>query len=163
MSDILVSISSIAGESALTGYDGQIECVAMSHVVDLPVVPGNAARVEGTSRHGAIEFTHLLDIASPGLRLAVSAGQNLGEVVITRHRMLGGESRPVETITISDVYVVRVDLDTPVNANGRPEDEPHESFSLEYSRIVWESKRFTAGVESGSVTGGFDLSTASVV
>lgn len=164
MSDILVSIDSIAGESTLSGYENQIECVALRHVIDLPIVPQSTARVEGTSRHGAIEFEHFVDLATPGLRLAVSAGQNLGEVTVTRLKMVGGDLKPVEIIKLAEAYVVRVDLETQINAeNGRMADEPNESFALEYGMITWETKKFVAGTEAGAITAAFSVADSKKV
>lgn len=164
MSDIMVKINGIEGESQLTGFEGQIECLAMRHAIDLPVVAHGASRVEGASKHGAVELDHSFDIATPALRLAVSAGVNLGEAVITRMRMVGGESRPAEIITLGNVYVVRVDVDTPVDATtGRPGEEPMETFSLEYSDIRWDYKKFVNGVEAGSVQGAWSSATQSTM
>lgn len=162
MSDIMVAIDGIAGESKLIGYNGQIECLAMRHVIDLPVVARGATRVEGASRHGPIEFDHPFDIASPGLRLALSAGSNLGEVVITRMRLIGGSSQAAEIITLGNTYVVRMDVETFVNAEtGRSEEDAIESFALEYSDIRWDYKKYVNGVETGSVQGAWSSATQS--
>ena len=160
MSDFLVKIDGIAGESNLTGYEEQIDCIALRHAIDLPVVATGATRVEGSSRHGPIEMDHALDVASPALRLALSAGTNLGQVVITRMRMVGGESRPAEIITLNNVYVVRIDVDVPTDeSTGRPADEPIETFALEYGDISWDYKKFANGVEAGSVQGAWSTIT----
>ena len=157
MSDILVKISSIKGESNLAGYAEQIECVSMRHTIDLPVVADNATRTEGASMHGAVELMHAVDRASPLLRAEALAGTNLNEVVITRMGQIEGETKPVETITLSNVYVVRVDLDAPVDlATMLPVDEPQETFALEYSQIVWN-------FESGNSRGGWSTSTLAKV
>jgi len=158
MSDILVNISGISGESTLAGYEKQIECLAMRHAIDLPVVARGASRVEGASRHGPIELDHTLDLATAGLRTALLSGLNLGQVVITRMRMLEGASTPVETITLNNVYVVRIDLDTGVDqTTGRSADDPVETFSLEYSDIQWDYKKHVDGVEAGSVQGSWSV------
>lgn len=163
MSDFMVKIASIAGESTLLGFEDQIECLAMRHAIDLPVVARGAARVEGASRHGPIELEHSIDIATPALRLALSSGTNLGSVEITRMRMIGGESRPAEIIMLGNVYVVRIDVDTPVDPNtGRSAEEPAETFSLEYSDIRWDYKKFVGGMEAGSVQGAWSTATQTV-
>lgn len=154
MSDILVAVPDLEGESALPGYEGQIECMAMRHAIDLPVVSRGSTRVEGASRHGPVELDHSFDLASAGLRMALSAGQNLGKLTITRMRMLGGASVAAEIITLNNVYVVRIDLDTPVNpATGRSSEDPMETFFLEYGDITWDYKKHANGVEVGSVQG----------
>ena len=163
MSDVMVNIGSIAGESGMRGYEGQIECVSIRHAIDLPVVAQGATRTEGASHHGAIELTHTIDQASPSLRLAVSAGTNLGTVTITRMRAVGGEIRPIETITLGNAYIVRVDVDTPVSSNGFPAAEPTEMFSIEYSDIQWDYKYYVDGVDGGSVQSGWSTATQTVI
>lgn len=164
MSDILVQINGIGGESQMAGYEKQIECMAMRHVIDLPVVSRGAARVEGTSRHGAIALEHTLDVASPALRLSLAAGTNLGDVVITRLSMVGGQANAVETVHLSNVYVVRVDVDTPLNtATGRPAEDLIEVFELEYSDIRWQSKLITDGVERSAVSAGWSATQQTVI
>ncbi len=161
MSNILVKIDAIQGDATLTGYEGQIECMSMRHAIDLPVVSGDI-RVEGTSRHGPIELMHTVDKATPALKLAASMGTNLGTVTITRMRMIGGQSRPVETVKVGNAFVVRVDVDTPIDsATNEPADEPMETFSLEYSDIVWDQKYYVNDVERGSVQGSWSSSTQS--
>ena len=164
MAEFMVRINSIPGESELTGYADQIECGSMHHAIDLPVVATGATRTEGASRHGAIELTHSIDKATPLLRHAASAGTNLGQVVITRMRMIGGSSKLAETITLANAYVVRVDTDTTLDAaQQRPAEEPTEAFSLDYSEIKWETKWYVDGDEKGTVRGGWSTATQAVV
>ena len=163
MSDIMVQIGGMEGESSLTGFEGQIECLSMRHAIDLPVVAQGATRTEGASRHGAIELLHSFDKASPALRLGVSAGTNLGKVKITRMRIIGGESRPAEIISLNNVYVIRVDVDTMLDATTmEPSEEPTETFYLEYSDIRWDYKYYVDGTERGSVQGSWSNSVQSV-
>ena len=164
MAEYMVKITSIPGESELAGYKDQIECGGLHHAIDLPVVATGATRTEGASRHGAIELTHSIDKATPLLRHAASAGTNLGEVIITRMRMVGGSSKPAEVITLGNAYVVRVDTDTTLDATQRqPAEEPTEAFSLDYSEIKWEAKHFVDGDEIGVVRGGWSTATQAVV
>ena len=160
MSDIMVKISSIAGESEFTDYVGQIECTAAKHVVQLPVVSTGSQRTEGASQHGAYELSHAIDKASPGLRLAASAGTNLNEVVITTLHSSGGKYTPMETVTLQNAYVVELGLETPLDPETRePDEEPVETFSLEYSAIKWEYHEVQDGTAKGTVAGEFDVST----
>ena len=143
MSEIMVNFSgaNIDGESRMKGYVGQVECVAMRHAIHLPVTAQGTARTEAVSRHGAIELVHSIDKASPALRLAASAGTNLKKVKITRLRNVKGTVRPAEIISLNNVYVVRVDVDTPVDPlTNLPMDDVEETFSLEYTDIQWDYK-----------------------
>ncbi len=156
MSDILVKISSIDGEATKSGFEKQIECQTMRHAIDLPVVTHGSTRTEGTSQHGAIELRHKLDKASPALRHACAAGANLGTVTISRMQMVGGENRLAETIELGDVYVSRVDTETPVDpAEQAPVEEPEEVFALDYSNIKWSYRQYSDGAEAGTVSGGW--------
>ena len=161
MSNIMVKIDAIEGEATLGGFEGQIQCSSMRHAIDLPVVAGEI-RVEGTSRHGAVELLHPIDTATPSLKLAASVGSNIGTVTITRMRMIGGQARPAEIITLGNVFVVRVDTDTHVDpATREPADEPVEIFSLEYSDIIWEHKHYVNDAEQGLVSGSWSTATQS--
>ena len=152
MSDILVSIPGVEGESTLTGFERQIECDSLRHAIDLPVVSTGATRTEGASQHGPVELSHAVDSASPSLRLAVAAGTNLGKVTITRMQTLSGQSRPSEIIELGNAYATRVDTDTPYDSTtNMPGEEPIELFALEYSDIRWSYKYYVDGVERGSV------------
>jgi type VI secretion system Hcp family effector len=163
MSDIMVKIGSIPGEGTLKGYEGQIECLSMRHAIELPVVVTGASRAEGASQHGPIELCHPLDKASPILRLAASAGVNLGKVTITRIQIIEGSPKPAEVITLNNAYAIRIDTDTPVDAvSGQPGEEPLETFSLEYSDITWDFKHYVNGVEKGAVQGSWSTAMQSI-
>ena len=114
MADYLVKIDGIEGEATLSGYEGWIECVSMKHAISLPVVAQASGRTEGTSRHGAMLMMHAIDKATPALKLACSAGANVGDVEVHRMRMIGGQARPVEQISMSRVMVSEVGIDTPI-------------------------------------------------
>lgn len=162
MSTIYVKIAGVDGGSEHPEFSGQIECAAMRHSIDLPVVSA-AVRVEGTSSHGPLVLAHMLDNASPILKQAALTGANLGDVEITRMRNIGGQSRPAETIHLSNAFVVRVDVDTLMDeATGELGDELIESFHLEYSEIRWSHRRYVGDVESGTVEGGWSVSTQSL-
>ena len=163
MSEILVKISSIEGEATKQGYEGQIQCQTMRHAIDLPVVTHGSSRTEGASQHGGVELRHKLDKASPALRHACAAGTNLGGVIISRMQMVGGESRLAETVELGNVYVTRVDTETPVDPGEQaPVEEPEEVFTLEYSDIKWSHKHYSDGVEKGTVSGGWSSSLQTI-
>ena len=160
MSDIFVNISGIPGEATDTGYAAQIKCDSMRHAV-AHTIRSVGARKVGNSRHGAIELTHKIDKASPLLRIAAADANNKGTVTITRT----GSSGVMETITLTNVYVVRVSVDTPVHPDTLIPDkqDPIETFALEYDRITWEYHWYnSAGVDQGAVTGAWDVSSNSV-
>jgi len=163
MSNIFVQINGVPGEASMSGFTGQIECQAMRHVIMLPVVRA-AIRVEGTSNHGPIALTHTVDMASPILKQAAMSGANLGMAVITRMRTIAGSSRPTETIRLNNVFVVRVDVETPLEQSTlEPSEDLMETFYLEYGDIQWSQKQFRGDTVAGVVEGGWSVSAQHVV
>ena len=162
MAAFMVNIGGIRGEVTMLGYEGQIECFSMRHAIALPVVAQGAARTEGASRHGAIELTRAIDMASPPLRLSVSSGTNLGTITITQMCLVDGEIKPVEIITLGNTYVVRIGIDTLLTGNTL-DDRPIEMFSIEYSDIEWIYKYFDEGGVGGSVQAGWSVVTQTII
>ena len=164
MADFLVNIDGVEGEATLSGYEGWIECTSMKHAIALPVVAQASGRIEGTSRHGAILMLHAIDKATPALKLACAAGANVGEVEVHRMRMIGGQSRPVERLRLTDVMVSEEGVDTAIDpdSNGLSE-EPDEVFALAYADIRWTVHHYVDGVDSGAVEGGWSTATQSVL
>lgn len=162
MSNILVKIPGIEGESTFSGYERQIQCDGMQHGIDLPVVASGTSRTEGASIHGSIVLTHNIDKATPGLRLNTAQSTNLSEVVITRFRMVGQSAKPAEIITLGNAELVAVYLDTPLNADASgPDEMPKEVFLLDYEEIKWEYKYYRDGTERGTVIGSYSTDTMS--
>lgn len=141
MSRYMVSIPTIPGGATHTSHTDSIECMAMFHGLDLAVTQAGVNRTQGACVHAPIVFAHHFDKASPKLRKAAAARENLGEVVITRLGSASGAAA-VEVITISDTRCVSVVSETPVRADGADvHDEMIEYFALEYdSRIKWDAK-----------------------
>lgn len=158
MSNYEVTISGIKTDDDKSTV---VKCFSMHHAIDQQVDNFNTNRISGSSVHGPVEFTHVIDAASPKLRLAASGGTNLGDVVI--ERQVTGNT--VETITLKNAYIVRVDLETPVDPVTKlPADEPLESFAMDYSSIVWSAATTSvAGAVTGQITAGYSTATLSEV
>ena len=161
MSTIVVNLTGagINGECALDGYADWVQCESMRHAIDVPVSAKGTSRLLAVSNHGAVELTHPIDQASPGLHLAASAGQNLGTVTISRLGTIGSASQAIETIYLGSVYVVRLDIDTQMDMTVfEPGDAIRETFALDYSEIRWEYNLFNAaGLASGTVGGSWSV------
>ncbi len=167
MSEYVVQIDNIAGESKMTvtnatdgtSIDSQnlIDCVSMHHAIDQLVTNTASTRLTGTSRHGPVEFTHVVDAASPKLRQAAAGGTNLGKVIIKRVASASVGASAIETITLTNAYVVRVDTDTPVDPQTHePAVQPRESFAMEYDSITWSAATVSAtGAVTGTVEAGY--------
>ena len=135
MAEIYVNIATISGDCTDTGFDDQIKCETLRHAI-AHTIKSKGGRKEGNSRHGAIELTHRIDKATPALHVASADATNVGDVTITRVNSEG----TVETIELKNAYVVRVDIDTPLDPETLLPDEmePIETFALEYSQIRWK-------------------------
>ena len=145
MSNIIVQLDGINGDRSVTigqtTFANNIQCRAMMHAIDLPLAVANNARTEGASVHGPIGFVHEVDKATPPLRGAAAAGNEVTSAVIRRLRMSAGALEIAEEITLSNVYVVRIDIDMFLNdANHQPDDTVLETFWLEYRAINWDYK-----------------------
>ena len=150
MSLILVNMPDVPGEAGTAGFADQIGCLAVRYALDNKVVAATT-RTEGVSRHGPIELFHRPDKATPLLKLNASKGTNMGTVVISRVKTINKLPKAVEVLTLTNTFVVRVDLDTPVDpATGEP-GEPLETFALEYDGITWAYTHYV-GIESKGVT-----------
>lgn len=162
MSQIIVQIPGIAGEETLAGYEEQISCTSLKHGIDMPVVASATDRTEGASVHGTIDLEHEVDKASALLRDACARGLNLGTVVITKIKVVGGSAQAADITTLGNARLAYVYLETPVNAsNGQPEDMPIEMFGLDYSEIKWEHKSYVNGVATDTISGSYDTSSLS--
>ncbi len=169
MSTIYVKMKNVTGGSQNAAYSGHIECLGVQHAISLPVSSGgnNQTRVQGDSMHGPIVLYHHIDKASPVLRQMALGNSSSGEVEISVVRNINGQSQVVETITLTDVKVGRVDLVTLVDqASGEPSGEFVEAFALSYSgQVQWSSSSYDSetGNQSGSMAGGWDIGNARIV
>ena len=171
MSNIIVEIPNVPGESTLDGYLDQIACTAMQHGIDMPVVAKSTARTEGVSIHGSVTLYHEIDKATPLLRLKAAQSADLGTVVIRRFRTADGVTSPAEIITLGGAQVVAVYLDTPLSDNSSeaagnentPADMPVEVFTLDYTQIKWEYKYKPAGGTESTISGSYSTTSRSSV
>lgn len=154
MSTIYVDIADHDGDVPKTSpYKDQIACSAIRHAISLPVTSG-ATRTQGVPNNGPIALIHRVDKASPKLKLSALKGNPLGKVIITRVSTIAGRSVAVETITLTDTYVVRVDVETPlVKSTLELSDELMETFYLTYGAIDWSHEEYAGNVRKGTRSG----------
>lgn len=155
MTDFLLKIPTIKGES--DAEVDAIECSAMRHSIELPVLATGSDRTEGAAKHGAIELRKSIDKATPGLRYAAASGTNLGTVTIKRKRTGGAVA---EIIELQNAFVVRYDLDTPYDPEAKePGGDFAEIVALEYSRVSWTLTPFVNNAPQPNVVASYDVST----
>ena len=154
--------SEIVGQSTLPGYQNQVDAIAITHSIHLPISWDGQTRTTGSSsRHGALELTRYIDRASPKIYQACSRGRVIPSVRVIVYKT--GESGAIEKFLIINVrnsYISRASIATgqgqdlripnviPENVN----DSLLESLSLSYSAIHWDC---------GSIEGSWDLEEGS--
>ena len=160
MSNIIVDIPNIPGDTSYTigatSYANHIGCKSITHAIDLSFTVAHNARTTSASTHGPIGLMHDFDVASPLLRAAAAAGTMVGTADIHRLDLSGGTANIAETINLTGVYVVRIDLDSFVDGRGLPTDSMLETFWLEYDTITWDYK-----YQGSSISRSWNLSTLS--
>ena len=161
MSHFAVEITDITGDETLPDYADQITCHSMTHGIDLPVVTKGADRTDGASFHGSIILEHSIDSASPALREACCKSTNIDDVTITRIKTVGAAVQAADIVKLKTVKVVSVYLDTPLNPDGQPADQPIEVIMLDYEEIKWEHKVYENGVATDTLAGSYDTTTMS--
>ena len=109
MADIILSIPTIDGESAKSGYTNQIGCTILRETLE-------AQRGASTRRvrHSDIELTRERDRATPKLAHACSAGTVLGTCYIY---ILNTAGTPLMTYELREMVVSKIEHET-VDANG---------------------------------------------
>ena len=137
MKDIYVKFSGkykIDGESRDSKHVGWIEVGAWAHDIRQPKSATSSTAGGHTSErceHGDMIFTKDLDLTSPKLWEAASAGHTFDEVAIDFMRADGHERVTYLTIKLKHALISRV---TPqVSAEGLPT----ETFALKYAAVQW--------------------------
>lgn len=154
MVDMFLKLDGVDGESADHKHKGEIDLVSFSLGASQPVssATGGGSGAGKVHMHD-LELTHKVDKSSPKLMLACATGQHIKQGVLSV-RKAGGEQQDFIILTLTDILV------SSVNATGREGTTavPHESFSLNFSKIVFDYKEQKAdGSMGGTVTAGWDV------
>lgn len=162
MSNIFLTIENLPniGDATAAAFTQQIQCEAMQHGIDLPVVPTASSRLEGSSVHSCVTVAHQIDKASPQLRESVARGQDLGKVVITRTRKTSDVHEAAEIITLGGASLRRLSMHTPLNDQGDGfADFPVEVIGFKYDTIQWDFKQFVDGGTVSTISQTYDTTT----
>ncbi|MYE22978.1 MAG: type VI secretion system tube protein Hcp [Gammaproteobacteria bacterium] len=159
MSTILVNIPNVNGSSTISGHLDEIECRAIRHAMSKQMV-AKATRTEGASRHGAFELTHGIDRATPKLKDLATKGTVHNTVVIEEMRMVGEEYETIYRFDLSNVVIVRVEVDTPVDPTTNEPGELTETFALAYTRVEWTYTPYDGTTKQPAVTGAYPAAAA---
>jgi type VI secretion system secreted protein Hcp len=158
MKDIYVQFKGgyvIDGESADSGHGKWLEVGSWAHDIRQPKSATASTAGGHTSErceHGDMVFTKDLDMTSPKLWEACSAGFTFDEVTIDFMRADGKDRVNFLKIKLKHALISRV---TPsVSAEGLPA----ESFALKYASVEWiYTQQQIQGGKGGSMTGRWSL------
>ena len=156
--DSFIKIDGIPGESSDDKHKEWIELISYDHHIEQPA-SSTASSVGGATaervNHGAFNFIHQLDKATPKLLEACCTGKHIKEVTIEFCRA-GGDKVKYMEIKLEQVLI------SAVTENGSSTGEsgfPSETVSLSYGKIKWtytQQKR-QYGSAGGNVSAGWDL------
>lgn len=160
MKDIYVQFKgryTIDGESADKEHGKWLEVNSWSHDIRQPKSATSSTSGGHTSErceHGDMVFTKDLDLTSPKLWEAASAGYTFDEVTIDFMRADGAQRVKYLTIKLKHALISRV---TPVVDS---EGLPKETFSLKYASVQWQyqQQKIEGGGTSGSNQTAWSLS-----
>lgn len=151
MKDIYVQFKgryTIDGESLDKDHSKWLEVNSWSHDIRQPKSATSSTSGGHTSErceHGDMVFTKDLDLTSPKLWEAASAGYTFDEVTIDFLRADGAQRVKYLTIKLKHALVSRV---TPVVDS---EGLPKETFALKYASVQWQYQQ--QKVEGGGTSG----------
>ena len=159
MEHIYLKLDGIKGESSSAQAKDEIEILAMSHGVSMPLTHAGGAGASvkhGRTIHQDVTITKYLDITSPTLNLRCSGGTNIKEAIISIYRADKDDAAPVKhyEIKLEDVIISHISI----SSSG--DSLPIETLSLHYNKINWKytkQKKDSPGGKEGDVTTGWDL------
>jgi type VI secretion system secreted protein Hcp len=151
--DYFLKIDGIEGESADSKHKGEIQLESWS----LGATNAGSHSAGGGGGAGKVHmqdifFTKKVDKATPKLILACATGEHIKKAVLTC-RKAGKDAQEFLKYTFSELLVSSWQL------GGNPTDViPHESFSLNYTKVEVEYKEQKPdGTLGAGVKAGFDL------
>ena len=157
--DAYLKMTDLEGESTAANHEGEIELLAFSLGVSMPVGPRSTAGSAATEKAFAqdVNVTKNVDKASPQLVLSTAQGAQFKEAVISVNRTdgAGGQVEYVQ-YKMTDVIISNIS-----QSGGGGGGLPLESLSLNYASILvtyTQTDPSSAGAQ-GSLTGGWDFGT----
>lgn len=130
--DIFVKIGDIKGESADTKHKDEVDVLSWSWGLSNSSDGSGGGGGAGKANFQDLNFTHVLDRASPLLMKACATGQHLKDATLTA-RKAGKGQLDFLIVKMNDVIVTSV----AVAGSGEP---PSENVALQFSKIELEYK-----------------------
>lgn len=131
--DIFIKIGDIKGESLDSKHKDEVETLSWSWgLSNAGSGGGGGGGGAGKATFHDLNFTHVLDRASPLLMQACATGQHLKDATLTA-RKAGKGQQEFLIIKMNDVVVTSVS----VSASGEP---PSENVTLQFAKVELEYK-----------------------
>lgn len=130
-SDTFAKIGDIKGESLDAKHKDEVEMLSWSWgFSNEPGGPAGGGGAAGKASFKDLQFTHVIDRASPQLMTACATGQHLKDATITARKAGKGQQEYL-IIKMNDVVITSVAL----ASSGEP---PMESVTLQFAKIDLE-------------------------
>lgn len=136
--NIHLKIETIEGMSSVAGFEKQIQVDSfawgMSQTTNFSAAKGGGA---GKANVQDLNFTHMVDKASPKLMLACCTGQHIPSAILTCRKVDGDAGVDFLVITLTDLLV------SSVSASGSNQgDTPMEAVSLAFAsyKVVYQEQ-----------------------
>jgi type VI secretion system secreted protein Hcp len=128
--------SKIDGESLITGYVKNIECLSFSHGVAQQITgdQSNTKRTSGKPNHQDFTFTKFMDLASPVIIDFVNQAKNIPTAKFTIGQNEAGKIDAIMLITMTNVLI------SSYSVGGGGGGKPQETMTFNYTKIEWDYK-----------------------
>lgn len=153
--EIYIKIDTIPGQSTAKGFEDQIVVESfswnMSQATNFGTATGGGA---GKVNMGDLNFTHLVDKATPKLMIACCTGQHIASAVLTCRKAGGDSAVDFLKITLTDLLVSNV---SPSGSNAG--DTPTESVSLAFAefKIEYQEQDNKGAKKGGPIIAGYSV------
>lgn len=153
--DIHIKIETIAGDSEIEHFKGQIQVESfswsMTQTTSFSHSTGGGA---GKVNMGDLTFVHVVDKATPKLMTACCTGAHLPEAILTCRKAGGSSAVDFLKLTLKDVIVAGV---APSGTNHG--DTPTETVSLAFAeyKIEYQEQDNKGAKKGGPVISGFSV------
>jgi type VI secretion system secreted protein Hcp len=132
MDTIVLKVDNLKGNSALTGHADEIIVDTFSFGIQLPMNPDPSAteRTIGRAGFSDMQFTKSMDLSTPSLYRACSAGDKLGDATLTIGRTEAGKYMELITYVMSNAMI------SAISTSGGNSSRPQDGFTVSFTKIT---------------------------
>ena len=151
-----LKLGSLSGESAVKGFEGQIQISSLSFgVTNTGTTHQATGGGAGKSNVSDITFTHHVDSASPNLYLSCCNGAHFDKATFTL-RKSGGDALVYLTVDLTDMIVSSV-----FYSGGAGEELITETVSVNFTSInlSYQAQDNKGAAKGGKIVAGWNAAT----